>query len=151
MAFPQNERLTEGLCFPDVINAYPTLTTAQLGAAIDLSKIRKVAFFVYCGTIGSGGTVTAKIKGCATSGGSYTDITNYSLTLTDAASESNKGKVLEVSAQNVNALGLSYRFVKLSVGADQSSAVYTATIGGGGPEEPINAQNSASVTKLSMF
>jgi hypothetical protein len=59
MGFPINERLTEGLAFPVIAGYYGTLTTAQVSAAVDLQKARKVAFLVQGFTLGTAATVTA--------------------------------------------------------------------------------------------
>ncbi len=145
MGFPQNEKLSEGLGFPNIMGYYGTLTTAQVSAAVDMSKARKAIFFVQGFTLGSAATVTAKLQGCATSGGSYTDIANSSVTLVKATDD-NKWTTLEISADYLNSLGLSYRFVKLSVGADVSSAVGTLCIQATGPNEPVSTYVNSTAT-----
>lgn len=151
MGFPINERLTEGLAFPAIDAYFGTLTTAQTSAAVDMSKVRKLAFKVQAYTLGASATVTAKLTASATSGGTYDDLTGVSATLVKATDD-NKSVVLEVSAEWLNAFGQAagkaYRFVKLSVGADVSSAVSYSSVAAGGPEEPMSAQNAASVKTL---
>lgn len=149
MGFPNNEKLTEGLCWPGGA-VYPTLTTAQVGGKTDLSKVRKVAYVFQAGTLGAAATVTCKLQGSATSGGSFTDIAGSSVTMVKATDD-NKAVVIEINAESLNNLGLGYRFVQYSVGADVSSAVAVVSTGGGGPEEPISANNATSIKSLTVL
>lgn len=147
MGFPNNEKATEGLCFPSVGGNYPTLTAAQLTAAVDMSKIRKAVCVVQAQTLGAAATVTAKIQGAVTSGGAYTDIPASSATLVKATDD-NKAVILEISAEYLNALNLSYRYVKFSVSADVSSSATTTVIGTSGREEPVSALNATGVKTI---
>lgn len=136
MGFPVNERASEGLAYVGFVIA-PTLTTATLTAAIDLSKARKVFGVCQAATLGTAATVTFKAQGSATSGGSYTDIAGTSATLVKATDD-NKSLILDINAESVNALGLGYKFIKLSVSADVSSSVAVMAVGLCGREEPIS-------------
>jgi hypothetical protein len=138
MAFPQNEKLSEGLTFLDFQNL-PTLTTAVLSVAVDMYKTRKLVAFVMAGT--SGGTITALFAGSATSGGSYTTIASSTFTFTTT----NKAIALEIDSEGLNDLALGYAFVKLSVAASGSSAVTYALIGAAGPEQPMTYLNTANL------
>jgi hypothetical protein len=148
MGFPVNERLTEGLAFPAIDAYFGTLTTAQVSAAVDMQKLRKVAFKVQAYTLGTAATLTAKLTASATSGGTYDDLTGVSATLVKATDD-NKAVVLEVSSEWLNDFGVTagkaYRYVKLSVGADVSSACSYSSVAGCAREEPAGGNNAASV------
>jgi len=148
MGFPNNARLSEGLASL-LVAAYPTLTTAQTVGSVNLAKARKVLYLVGGGTLGTAATVTAKLQGSANGSSGWTDIANSSATLTKAGGDDNKWVEIETNAENVNALGLSYAYVRLSVGADVSSSVAVAATAGAGPEEPMSGQDAANLkTKL---
>jgi hypothetical protein len=145
MSVPQNERLTECLALPYFLNI-PSVTTATLTGAIDLSKSRKALFLFAAGTLASSETITCLLAGCATSGGSYVTIPNSTATLLTAQGN-NKGIIIEISAQYLDALGLGYKFIKGSVAGAVGSPVCMVVIAGGGPEEPqyTNVPTSTSI------
>ena len=145
MGFPVNERANEGLAYVGFVIA-PTLTTAQLTAAIDISKVRKVYAICQAATLGTSATVTFKAQGATTSGGSYTDIAGSSATLVKATDD-NKSLILDINAEAINALGLGYGFIKFSVSADVSSSVVVTAIGTCGREEPISGLVNLSSVK----
>lgn len=149
MGFPVNERASEGLAYVGFVIA-PTLTTAQLTAAIDLSKARKVVGICQAATLGTAANVTFKAQGSATSGGTYADIAGSSATLVKATDD-NKSLILDINAESINALGLGYKFLKFSVSADVSSSVAVAAIATCGREEPISALNLTSVKTITQI
>ena len=148
MGFPVNEHLTEGLTVLSAVNT-ATVTTAVLSPAIDLSKIRKIVAIFTAGVLATAETVTCKLQGCATAGGSYVDIPSSSFTLVKATDD-NKSQVIETNAENLNALGLSYRYVKTSVAASVGSPVCVTVLGGCAVEEPISTNNTTNVKALNF-
>lgn len=149
MGLPINENLTEAIAFLGAA-VYPTLTTAQVGGKTDLSKVRKVAYLFQAGTLAAAETVTCKLQGSVTSAGSFTDIAGSTATLVKATDD-NKAVVIEIDSESLNELGLGYRFVQYSVAAAVGSPVAVFPFGGGGPEEPISAQNAASIKSLTVL
>ena len=148
MGYPVNERLTEGLTVLSAVNT-PTVTAAVLSPAIDLAKIRKIVALFTAGTLAAAETVTCKLQGAVTSGGAYTDIPASSFTLVKATDD-NKTQVIETNAENLNALGLNYRYVKTSVSASVGSPVCVTVLGGCAVEEPISSNNTANVKALNV-
>lgn len=149
MGFPLNERLTEGLGLVGVV-APVSATTAVLTAAIDITKARKVLATCHCGVLGTSATVTFKAQGATTSGGSYTDISGASMTFVKATDDGKSGQ-LEITANGVQALGLGYKFIKFSVGADVASLFAVSVYAAGGPEEPMSGQNLASLKTTTVI
>ena len=145
MGFPNNEKLTEGLVLLAAVNTLD-VTTAVLGPAIDLSQSRKTVHFFTAGTLASAETVTCELVGSATSGGSYTLIAGSAVTLTSAGTDSGKTQIIEINAEDVNNLGLGYRFIKTSVSSAVGSPVTVVSIGAGGPEEPIGLSAQLATT-----
>ena len=53
---------------------------ADTSSALDVSHCDYVTFHIHVGTLGSSGTVDLKVQSCATSGGSYADISGAAIT-----------------------------------------------------------------------
>ena len=93
-----SERLAVVACIdPD---AYTTGTTAS--DTIDMKNRGRVMFIVQAGTLGSSATLDFKLQGCATSGGTYADISGKAVTqLTEAGTDSDKQAIVEISAEEL--------------------------------------------------
>lgn len=105
-------------------DAYATGT--QLSDVIDMSLIRRVAFIVQAGTLGSSATLDFYVMECATSGGTYTRLSGKSITqLTQAGTDSDKQAIVNVSAEELTS---GYRYIKgsLRIGTATSDAAVIA-------------------------
>lgn len=75
----RNTRLPENVKF--VVANIPTATGTTLAStAVDGTGYARATYVLTTGTAGTGATLDMKITECATSGGSYTDITSAALT-----------------------------------------------------------------------
>lgn len=149
MAFTQNERLSEATAVIGYL-ASASITTAGTTAAIDLLKNRKVIGYGQAGVLGTAATATFKVQGSVNGSSGWTDISGMSVTMVKATDD-NKLQVLEVSSERVNALGLGYRYVRFSIGADVASILGIIALSAGGPEEPISSQNVAAVKATTVL
>lgn len=151
MGIAINERFTEQVGVVGVIKPQ-SITTAVLTAAIDMSKSRKVTGYLLGGALAGGESVTFLASGCSTSGGSYNTISGTSLTLTKASPDFSAGiQPLEITAEGLNALGLSYRYIKFSVACGTGSVLGLVAIAGGGPEEPQSNLNIAACNAATIL
>ena len=121
--------------------------------AVDLMNVRRVLFIVSTGVLSSTNTTDFKIKGCATSGGSYTDIPSAAITqLTQAGGDSSKIVLLEVRAEKVAALNLGYRYIQgtltTAVAAGYVSVVVLAAVG---RHKPESNKNVAAVKEIVVY
>lgn len=105
-----NQRLSESLAVVSCIDPDAYAVGAVNGDVIDMQKHRRVLFIIMLGDFVSTGLADWVLKGDTASGGSYaTTITGKSITqLTEAGNDSNKQVVVEVTAEEVAALGLRY-------------------------------------------
>lgn len=147
MGFPINEKFTEGTSVISAVNT-ASVTTAVLSLAADMGKLNKLTAYFTAGALATAETITCTLLGCATSGGSYVAITGASATLLKSAPDDNKTTILEISAESLNALGLSYRYVKASVAGAVGSPVCVTVIGATGREEPVSSLNTATVKAI---
>lgn len=88
-------------------------TGATTSAAIDTNHARKIILLVAFDTVGSSATLDCKLTECATSGGTYADVTSGSITQQTAAGLT----VLEVTTHTER-----YIKVVLTVGTAASDA-----------------------------
>ncbi len=114
------EKMGERLPIVGQISPASYSAGTQLTAAIDMANVRRVAFIVQTGVLGTSATVDFKITGSATSGGTYADVTGRSLTQIVKASGDNKLALLEVTAEQVGAQGWRYIKGSLTVGTAAS-------------------------------
>lgn len=131
----------------DGIHSASQTTTEKLTAAIDMSKFVKVWFLIDSGTLGASGNLNFQVKGCATSGGTYTAIPATAITALVKATDDNKYAGVEIKA--VTAAGLGYRYIKGSLlpgTAAANSAVLALGFGPAyGPAAGYNATNVAQM------
>ncbi len=116
------ERLSEQLAVVACIDPDAYGTGAQSSDAIDMRYHRRVIFIVQVGTLGTNATVDFKVQECATSGGSYSDLSGKSITqLTDAGTDDDKQAIVEVAAEEMGA-GMRYLKGVLTIGTAASDA-----------------------------
>jgi hypothetical protein len=117
----------------------------KLTDAIDMSLWGRVAFIVAAGTIDATGTVDFKITECATSGGTYTDLSAKAITQL-TATDDDKQQVVEVSTDELGA-GMRYLKGALKTATAGSDAVVVA-VGVDARNEPASDNDLASVSEL---
>lgn len=106
--------LSERLAIVSVIDPDDRASSTTAGDAIDMSVHRKLVFIVMTGvmdTTAGARTVDFVLTECATSGGSYTQISGKSITQLTGAS-GNKQAVVNLDASELTA---GYRYVKGSL------------------------------------
>ena len=71
------QRLSEQLAVVACIDPDAYTTGAATSDEIDMRYHDRVVFIVMAGTLGSSATLDFKLQGCATSGGSFSDISGF--------------------------------------------------------------------------
>lgn len=140
-------KLSEQLAVVATIDPDAYTASTVLTDAIDMSKFRRVMFIVMAGELGASATVDFKVTECATSGGSYTDLSGKSITqLTQAGSDDDKQVIVEVAAAE---MGSGKRYLKgsLTIGTATSDAGVIA-LASVGRHKPENANDLASVDEI---
>lgn len=120
----------------------------QLTGAVDLSKFRQVLFIIDSGTLGVSGTLDFQVKGSNASAGTYTAITGTAITQLVKATGDNKYAIVCVRTDQIQALGLGYKFIKGSLlpgTAAANSAVIV--LGALGSYEPMSGSNATTVAQ----
>ena len=132
-----------GVIDPDAYTASASFD--KFTDAIDMSRWGRVAFVVAAGTIDATGTVDFKVTECATSGGTYTDLSGKAITQL-AATDDDEQKIVEVSADE---LGSGKRYLKgaLKTATAASDAAVIA-VGLDAREEPASDNDLASVSEI---
>ena len=132
-----------GVIDPDAYTASGSYD--KLTDAIDMSLWGRVAFVVTAGDIEDTGTVDFKVTECATSGGSYTDLSGKAITQLTTADD-DKQAVIEVSADEVGS-GMRYLKGALKTATAASDAAVVA-LGLDAREEPASDNDLASVDEI---
>jgi hypothetical protein len=105
--------LSDRLAIVSVIDPDAYATGTHLGDAIDMMMHRKIMTIVQAGVFASTATVDCKLTECATSGGTYTDISGKAITqLTEAGSDDDKQAVINL---DVSEMGAGMRYVKVNL------------------------------------
>lgn len=104
-----SEKLTEMLATVGTIDPASRSATGTVETdAIDMSKFHQVAFILLVGTVGATDTLDFKIRECATSGGTYTDISGKAITQL-TGTDDNKQVLVNVRGSELTP---GYRYVK---------------------------------------
>jgi hypothetical protein len=138
------ERMSEAIAIPAAgIRSASQSVGSVSTSAINLQKFRRVAFLIDVGTVGASGTVDFKVQWCATSGGTYADLANTSITQITASSAY---AIVEVTAEQVTAVQPTAQYLKgkLTIGT-AASQVSVVPIAGICRFEPASNANDASV------
>jgi len=91
-----SEKLSEMLAVVGTVDPAVRSATGTVATdAIDMSKVHQVAFVVLVGAMGATDEIDFKVQECATSGGSYTDISGKAITTLDGTDD-NKQAVVNV-------------------------------------------------------
>src|SRR5438067_1293840 len=107
--------MTQGLAIVGHLDPVSQAAGTVLSEAIDMSKYRRLLAIVQVGAVGAGpGTVDAKLRDSATSGGAYADIAGKALTTINAA---NKIATIELRPDEMNA-GAQFTKLSLTVGVN---------------------------------
>lgn len=143
------ELFTEALAVAaDGIHSASQSTAEKLTAAVDLAKFRQVMFIIDSGTLGASGTLDFQVKGSSASGGTYTAIPNTAITQLVKATDDNKYAIVMVTADQVQALGLGYTFVKGSLLPGTAAAnAAVVVLGELARFEPTSSQNATTVAQ----
>lgn len=116
------ERLSEALPIVACIDPDAYGTGSQVGDVIDMLYFERVMFIVMAGTLGVTATLDFKVQECATSGGTFTDLTGKAITqLTQAGTDSDKQAIVEVKADEMTP-GQRYLRGILTIGVATSDA-----------------------------
>jgi hypothetical protein len=140
------ERMSEALTIPaaGVHSANQSTGSSPYDtAAIPLAKLRRVMFLIDVGVVGGSGTVDFKVRWCATSGGTYNDLSNTSITQITA---STAYAIVEITTEQVINAQPTAKFIKgrLTIGT-ASSQVSVIPLGEMCRYEPASNLNDATV------
>lgn len=125
-----NEKLSEQLAVVAKLDPKSQSAATVTSDSIDMAKIKRVAFILQTGTLGTAATVDMAIKGDTASGGSYTTtITGKSIAQLVKASNDNNIAIVEVSAAEVAAQG--YRYIRASVTVGTAASLVSLVALGG--------------------
>jgi hypothetical protein len=144
------ERMSEAISVPALgIVPFAGGAGTYTTAAVPLTKLRRVLFTVQVGAMGASSTVNFNVQGCSTSGGTFVDIPNTSITpLAQSGGNGSQEVIVEITAEQVAALNLGYQFLKgklVIATAATPSAVLVQ--GGVSRYEPASTLNDASVVQ----
>lgn len=105
-----NEALSEQLAVVATIDPDAYTTGAQNSDIIDMQMHRRVAFIVMAGALGTNATLDFKVQaGAASNLSDAADMAGKAITqLTEAGTDSDKQAIVEVTAEEVAALGARY-------------------------------------------
>jgi hypothetical protein len=138
------EQLSQGLSIAAVVSPQ-TLnnSNANSGNGIDMSKFRRAIAVVLVGSVTAGGSLTAKLQAATTSGGSFSDVANSTIT---AITASTKEASIEIRDDEMPA-GTQFLRVVLTEGGSQNVVCAAVLLGGEGDFKPASKQDIASVAQ----
>jgi hypothetical protein len=138
-------RLNERLAIVATIDPSSQAAGAASSTAVKMDIHREVMFLLQTGTLGTSATVDMKLQSSATSGGTYTDITNKSITQLVKASNDNNQASINIRASEMPA---GQPFVKAVVTVGTAASL-TSLVGLAENDryEPANLANKASVAQ----
>ncbi len=116
-------------------------STDITGTVIDTASFEGVAFIVQLGAIVSGAVTSIKVQECATSGGTFTDVTGATLTIADTDDEDIK--VIDYRRPT-------QRYVLLYVDRATQNATLTAIAALYGSRDKIVTQVAASTVVVGV-
>lgn len=150
---PYTDKLSEKLAVVGKIVPQNLAAGTATTDVIDLLNVRRVLFILSTGVLTSTNTTDFKVRGCATSGGSYADIPSAAITqLTQAGGDSSKIVLLEVRAEKVAALNLGYRYILGSLTtAAAAGYVSVVALAAVGRHKPENKANLAAVKEIVVY
>lgn len=133
----------------DGIHSASQSASEKLTGAVDLSKYRQILFWIDSGTLGTSGTLDFQVKGSNLVGGTYTAIAGTAIAQLVKATDDNKYVLVCIRVDQLNALGLGYKFIKGSLlpgtaAANSSVAVFGAL----GAYEPMSGSNATTVAQI---
>jgi hypothetical protein len=138
-----SEQLTQALAVVGHLDPVSQGAGNVLSEAVDMSKYHRLLAVIQVGAVGAGpGTVDAKLRDSATSGGSYSDISGKAITQISA---SNKIATIELRPDEMNS---GAQFCKLSLTVGTNAVLIAAILlGAEANHKPGNAGNIATVTQ----
>ena len=146
MPLPINELNSEGIAVlaslkPASVNA----GTAVVGP-VNMTGFQRLLFVLDIGVIAGGSTIDAKVQTSATSGGTYADLANSSITQV-TVSASGKVVEVEVKAETVAAAGVG-PWVQLLVTVGTAACIISGKcLSGHVPYAPASDNNVAAVVQ----
>lgn len=143
-----SEKLSEALAVVGTIDPVDrTATGTALSDAIDMSKFHQVVFTLMLGAIGATDTIDLKLTECATSGGTYTDISGKAITQL-GGSDDNKQAVINLRGDELTP-GYRYVKAKLTHGGTATSVLVSLLCQGGQARyKPASDNDLASVDEI---
>jgi hypothetical protein len=138
------EQLSQGLSIAAAINPQ-TLnnSNATSGTGIDMSKFRRAMAVILVGSVTNGGSLTAKLQSASTSGGTFTDIANSTIT---AITTGTQQATIEIRDDEMPS-GNRWLRVVLTEGGSQNVVCAAVILGGEGDWKPASKQDPTSVAQ----
>lgn len=141
-----SSRMNERNAVVGVINPAVHSAGAVDTTAVDLKNFRRAMFVLLAGNLVSGGVIDFKLQSSDASGGSYSDLSGYSITSMNNASGTNSQAIVEISADQ---LPDGHRYVRGRMTVSTASSAAAVLVLGGDPRyEPIGSFDLASVIRL---
>jgi hypothetical protein len=113
--------LEENILVIDCMEPDAVAASTILSPAIDTQGLDEIMFIVRVGTLGTSATLAAKVTECATSGGTYTDITGAAITTITQASPDGSDQNAVISVK-IDANRLRYFKLSMTVATATSDA-----------------------------
>jgi hypothetical protein len=132
------EQLTQGLAVVDVLNSQSVNNASVSSLGVDMSKFKRVIFYLGNGGVGAAGTIDARLQSAASSGFS-SGVHNMAGSNIAQITTNNVWASIEVSAERVQALNPGDRYVRLNLtGGGNAVTVYMLALGGEAAQKPAS-------------
>lgn len=142
------ERIHEVVAVVGSIDPDAHTAATYLSDAINCADFAQLLAIIQAGTLGASATVDFKLTASATSGGTYTDVSNALITqLTKAGSDDGKMAMISLNIEKILASGKQYVKASMTVGTATSDC--SAIILGFRPHyAPANDHDIADVDEI---
>jgi len=124
----------------------PAARAAATGVTdtVDLKYWRRATFYLLTGTLTPTGTLDFKVQGCATTNGTFADLTGYAMTQMLAAANSSSQAIIEIKAESA-----AYRYIRGYWTVGTSTCAFAVLIlGGVARYKPISGFDLSSVAEI---
>ena len=141
------QQLSQGLSVVATIDPDANTADTYSSDVVDMCYHRRVAFIVMVGTMASTSVLDCKLQS-SPNNSDWTDISGKAITqFTEAGTDSDKQAIIEISAEELRALGARYVKAVMTVGTAASDSALVA-IAGYSRFSPASEYDLASVDEI---